>query len=746
MSRTSLRILESPGNLSAFLVNSYHFISQQVSAIEVVFNPPHFYALFANLVRRLASDGLCVLPESSEFLVVDSEPSVQMLGIFINILEFYNTQKLVNDFDTFEHWKSLLARVSDRKEVLTDLSFLQSSSFRPTLLSLQKTYQNRFNNRMSQTTLQNPKSDRMNAEHPFNAAEALTLHNNSSEMLDSLPSFDKSSVLSPPLPPTATATSSSSLSLQAQPPPSHISSLQLTDPANDPLDVLTVIHHLLAAPVQPDNTHPRRVIKHVHQILYRESDLDPNMIFTEAIFDEDDITLLRRIARCQKLCEERNNLNCIENPFHFLTLLLPLLNSDDLSIRTRTRDLCKTILTHLRISPSADGPLRPTRLAFFDFDGLLAIDLKVIDSWDHLALLRQLSVEFVVWLFFAPPSPTHPQAWLSAFLLRFEHAHQHVAYAVSSLRTMQKQGFVRYDPFDIDLVYLQFLSCQHGVQFPPTYTTHLVNHPELHVQPVAIHPFMSSHHTSLHPKYRKKVYPMDLFFERQLRSKPNQLFNYKLADFIKLSKRHLCSPLVALHSLFLRGQHFSFSRPDRVSLWLMIVIMHQGIFSSDVDAFETLCRFFPPPRLIGLFVSDESTLVRREGMWEVQLEHLRRLFLCTVPFGDCVSLASFFGMLSPVDSSEKEVLRLNQTRDALIDLHWASIPTGFDSPLLARLPALLSCQRELLPSILRQTELASLVKLNDRAPSKPQRRTFENFTIVDQSGHARFTRFAVILA
>ncbi|KAK2945001.1 hypothetical protein BLNAU_20078 [Blattamonas nauphoetae] len=343
----------------------------------------------------------------------------------------------------------------------------------------------------------------------------------------------------------------------------------------------------------------------------------------------------------------------------------------------------------------------------FDFDGFLATDLNITDIFDNACnFVRR---------FFISNAVSMPFQWRLDFLLSFEKRHQMMLRLSTDPSSPSNQK--RYRNFLIPLAITlgSFLSVIRGCEFPPPLTEAIINHLDSspHTSLHEVNEIYFLNHPSIATKHRHSFFPMDLMFERYLRSDPNTFFRVWFDMSYYTPDKFIFTPYVGLHSLLLRYPRLNLEILALTNLMSMLFIS-----VSDQDTIPTemnfLFGFFPSPLLLDTLLSS-SHLVR------VPLKSWIRFFaiFCnycafSAPFGACSSLAQVFKMLAPFDSNpeqyELDVLR--RAGDRVVSLHWLNIPSHFDSPLLCHLHSLAGAQRGVLQTLSFDFGIPSLVTPN----------------------------------
>ncbi|KAK2941733.1 hypothetical protein BLNAU_23355 [Blattamonas nauphoetae] len=257
-----------------------------------------------------------------------------------------------------------------------------------------------------------------------------------------------------------------------------------------------------------------------------------------------------------------------------------------------------------------------------------------------------------------------------------------------------------------------FLSVFRGCDFPSALTELITSDLDFspHNWSYCVAPDFYLNHTSINPKHRHSFFPMDLMFERYLRNNPGSI----LIGVPYLSqctpRKFLSIPCVGLHSLLLRCLQLNLDQQTLANLTGMFFdeVSFQDATQAEI---QNLFAFFPPPRFIDTLLSTPQLVRSTIDIWLWFISIFDNFGVFTTPFGACSSLAEVFKMLSPFDSNpyQNETNWLNQVGEMVVSLHWLSIPTHFDSPLLCHLPSLAGAQRGVLQTLSSHSGIPSLV-------------------------------------
>ncbi|KAK2955903.1 hypothetical protein BLNAU_9063 [Blattamonas nauphoetae] len=678
----------------------------------------------------------CFVPTPHSFLRgSDVERSEKLLIAVEKVQETHSLKIVQNLHFDWKEWVTMMEMVEKGVTALTDLSFLQSRCFRPTLEALQAKHQNRANPpRIEENSRAESSSEELHANqsrHPFLFAGSL--HSSSTISTETrLPSQHSSfssdtQLLSSPQP--------------ARPNPHTSRDVSILHSR----EVLTVIHSLLSKP-QIDSF-PWKLRSKLTSEKEVELALTLSTIpvslderFGPSIFSEqDDNTLVQSLNRCLKVIRTTQSLQCIDDldsffaiivtglhnsnefiaTFNF-TIFIEILNFNSIldpradqfrTLRSAFRDgtwreqMALLFLWRTWLSKRAQGaPGRDMCVTDFTFDGFMTTDMTDGQLFDE-------ACRFILVLFSSTNASMTGQ-WKLNFILQFEQRHCMMDRLADKPGT-RLGGLKSNLHLAIEHIYIaEVMSLYHGYDFPSELTQlitiDLTNNP--HLFSPAPNPALFLNHTSIAPKHRLSFFPMDLIFERFLRNNPTAFFqNFQPPPTAFSQKKFLSTPLVGLHSLLVRCIRVHFNeRTLTVFMDILGYLADQQVTSDD---FHQLYSSFPPPRLLDLLLSSPHLVKVQKDLWTKFLFILWSLCGIVAPFGASSSLARVFKMLTPFDSNpdDREVTLLRFVGDLVVSLHWLNIPAHFDSPLLCHLPSLASAQRGVLQTLSSHSGIISLV-------------------------------------
>ncbi|KAK2956354.1 hypothetical protein BLNAU_8721 [Blattamonas nauphoetae] len=631
------------------------------------------------------------IPADHSFLRGDDvEDSEQLLDAVKKVKKSHSMETVRNAcFDHFE-WVKMMEFIEKDAKFGSDLSFLQSHCFRATLLSLQSKHQLRANPPQPEESNETESSqNEMNTS--ITRLPIDTHHGIRQTSLSANPLYDSSS------------------------------------PNNRPLHFSDSV---VDASFQPT---PHFV--------------DENEKFDVSLFDEaDDQRVVAALRRCHTVLEATKSTECIVNLDTFRTFLVAGLHSSNFAIQMECyRLFFRSAELHWTADDPFNSKFQNLHKAFrdgtiwekiallhlwmrwfdfgdrdehgqmmvesdFDFDGFLAADLAITPLFDEACCF----VERIVVLKKVSMTPK----WKLDFLLSFEKRHQMMSRLTNEPSPSSKLERPKFFLSQFAITLGSFLSVFRGCDFPSALTEVIASDLDSSRQEFMnrVSPTFFLNHTSINPKHRHSFFPMDLMFERYLRTGPGAFFE-GWADLSDCpSRKFLFTPCVGLHSLLHRCPKLDLDQPSLARLLLLLILEYSDQETTPTDLVKLFC-YFPPPRLFDAFLSPP----RLDGPF-FPIENLILVTFCdfgeyVTPFGACSSLAKVFKILAPYDSNpeRKELNRLNIVGDQVVSLHWLNIPAHFDSPLLCHLPSLAGAQRGVLQTLSSHSGIPSLV-----TPNTPQ--------------------------
>ncbi|KAK2960726.1 hypothetical protein BLNAU_4381 [Blattamonas nauphoetae] len=602
------------------------------------------------------------------------------------------------DPDLFEEakrvmsWMELLQKVAFGEEVLADISFLKSSIFGPTLLSLQEKFQrltwpvDGFLGTVNRWEENSPPTSPSEAQLD-SSTESLSVNSSPHDFFESR------------LEPSFQAPSSSSRFQQK--------SFQLQ----------TIFHALYTShptSLAPSHSFQSELYPEDTFLESHTRDINPTEKFSSKLFDEeDDEKLVRSLIRCRSVCGLVGAEKCILGFHRFVDQTVSCIGTSN----PRLRRAASSLFDHL-IDTSSVIPLLPhhwNRLRFAFRDGwpeeqiaLLRISSKWIESslaghyllpfpatqfdWDGLMLadLRPThalisSVFLIISLHHRAIQDEIGRDEATRIILSFER-HQH---AVSRIVPMFPE-FVRSEPISHSsttlISYCLLVSLQSNCDFPPTLTNFLKTHPEIDVN--ALLPFQNNLvflcHSAL-SGYQQDRPPLDLIFERVLRTNPLDFFLHPSQPDVDLPPSILNTALCGFHALCHRRAHLNLMESEAV--WSVQPLLNSHWLFNTPLITHTFPLFlcFPPPLVVRFFLpalSSKTDRVYLVSLLPALKLMMSTLLIVTAPFGDSHSLKELFR--SSQQQSTDDVDRSHELMivSRCMSLEMLNIPTGFESALV----------------------------------------------------------------
>ncbi|KAK2958390.1 hypothetical protein BLNAU_6660 [Blattamonas nauphoetae] len=546
-------------------------------------------------------------------------------------------------------WRELIEKIVSGEEVENDKSFLKLSFFRPTLLSLQAKCQHLASS-----------SDGSEDTH-----------------LDS--------------------------SLQSISSTTHFKL--------ESLKLVTLLHSLVTSPLPPSL--PKQSPDDSFQTIltfYPLNDLDPTERFDSSLFDEeDDEILTKSLIRCFSVCDLVGVDQCIVDLPTFFDRTVSTLGSSNHQVRFAASSLNDRLhkmlsviyqLPHvwnrlrsafrdgfpeeqyalIRISTAwinatiVDHSLPPFPFTEFDWDGLFTTDLSdmftFLVSLRLIMAIRRSSVEDKI-----------ERAQANHIILSFERHQQ-----VSSRLDLEFEDFVQENLGDefvgMLLSYSLLMTLLVQSDFPSSETTFLTTHPEMDVRfllPIQ-HNFVLLCHTSLN-QHKPKQPPLDLLFERTLRTNPLAFFLPFIDPRIDMAHSLLNTSLCGFHALCRRRVHLDLMDTEYVQTGKHLINSHRMFTSPFISDTFLLFLHFPPPLVVRFFLP----FLWLDSSHDFLVDPLRlimlTLLLFTAPFGDCHSLKELFQSVRHRNNVDHDSSTDVSVTTRCQKLEWLNIPTGFGSAL-----------------------------------------------------------------
>ncbi|KAK2947589.1 hypothetical protein BLNAU_17494 [Blattamonas nauphoetae] len=678
-----------------------------------------FSRIMVALIEHFVASGDLILPNSSptdhsHSLTVpnhsflrwnDAESSEKLLNAVKEIKETHSLETVRNAHSDWKVWMRMMLMVVHGAESLSDLSFLQSRCLRATLLSLQTKHQ------LRAIPPQTEENDRtvVSCEHELDGCRHFTpllhhLHRNFHPIAPSL--FSR--------PPNFIDRQHRPRIVHLHPDLSPVHSVVFVFLASSIADhsrqILSSIHLILTRPPPPSISWLSR--------RYHPSDseldtlfvtpprfIDENETFTVSLFDEtDDVKLMTSLNRCLAVVKATKSAKCIDDIDTFRTRLLAGVYSSNLAVQSHCHRLFFQFGDILRIvdDPHDD---RFVGLRTAIIDGSTVEKNTLLEVWGRwLEFMYQCRNGQMM-----SKSDFNFRAFLAADMS--SHVQQRgldVRALEGGLPAAEQSEHYR-SPFATTLG--SILSVFRGFDFP-TVLTELIR-TDLDPNPKKfshwVNPAFFLNHTSIAPKHRPSFFPMDLMFERYLRTDPDAFLREWPDPTLCTSSKFLHNPFVGLHSLLLRCPNL------HLDLRAFDQIVSMFFFETDHPAAQALIHqlfcYLPPPHLTHTLLSSPSIVTVNHSLWLAFLNVFCEYCVFSAPFGACSSLAEVFKLLSPFDLSpnQEELESLSVAGETVVSLHWLSIPAHFDSPLICHLPSLAAAQRVSLQHLSSLSGIPSLV-------------------------------------
>ncbi|KAK2953866.1 hypothetical protein BLNAU_11126 [Blattamonas nauphoetae] len=729
----------SPTDLFQYFVNCFVCIDKTRTPSANPFFIKNIAAVFAFVILLPKNRQHC-RPTVHSFLLGDHvELSEQLLDAVKKVKETHSMEKVQNSYFDWKEWVTMMETIEQDVTRENNLSILQSRCLRATLLSLQTKHQLRANTtsiyETSRTVFSSDDSPTRTPRLPFYPDESINATDVSSSLLYSFISTQIS------LP--SSQWSSNSRTVASEQACFHTDSIVCHSQ-----QVLLTLHTILTRPHptsfswnnRPSFTPESVLDAYVNQF---PDFFDLNEIFDISLFDDtDDRKVVASLNRCHAVLNATQSTKCIADVDNFQLLLLSGLRSSNHAVQIKCFNLFFEIGTVLQIAHDPreqrfedlrmafrDGTLwekitllklwarwffvttrignaKPMNEADFDFDGFLAADVSDIRLFDHAS-------QFLANLLFCDATSISLK-WKLDFVFQFEKRNQMMSRLSIDPSSSSEQKRSRH--FQSSLAYTlgSILSIYCGCDFPSELTELITIDLNLSPQNLwnRVNPAFFLNHTSIAPKSRHSFFPMDLMFERTLRDDPDAFFERQADLDFCTSRAFLHTPNVGLHSLLLRCPTLNL---DQHSLFHLLLILFLDIdLDSTPDDLRTLFGYFPPPRLFDTLLSSPRLVRTTFDIWVHFLIIFVGFGVLTAPFGACSSLAKVFKLLAPFDSNQDqdELNVLSQAEEIVVSLHWLSIPSHFDSPLLCHLPSLAGAQRDVLQTLCSHSGIPSLFKPN----------------------------------
>ncbi|KAK2951248.1 hypothetical protein BLNAU_13864 [Blattamonas nauphoetae] len=685
-----------------------------------------------------------VLTPHSFLLGAQAETSEKLLEVVDKVKETHSLEVVRNLHFDWKEWVTMMEMVEQGVTALTDLSFLQSRCFRPTLEALQVKHQHIIKPPQNEESsrAESSSEDLHSEQFPMPFRFKGSQHSLSTISTETqLPSQHSSSSSD-----SQHSSSSSDTQILSSPQPHQRNQHPLRKASSiHSHAILTVIHSLLSKPpidsfpwILRTGLIPEKELEIAATFSRGPVSLDER--FGPSLFDEpDDTKITESLARCWEVIRTTQSLQCIDDLDSFGTLVIQNLHSSPQIIAA----FCYKLFIHLtHLLPVLDpraGQFRTLRTAFrdgtqieqqallylwriwlhsrpidrneqkmrvadFDFDGFMAADMTDTQLFDE-------ACQFVIVLI-SSNNASITEQWKSDFILQFEKKNRMLDRLAGRQGPWTNERKSTLTRTTTHIYIAEMMSVFHGFAFPSELaeliTIDLNSSPHRYER--FINPAVFLNHTSIAPKHRHFFFPMDLMFERYVRDNPIAFFQNPQPHRTLFRERwFLHSPMVGLHSLFVRSIPLSLTQTT-LSFLLTYVV---GFEDRHVlfNEFHDLYSAFPPPRLLDRLLSSSRLVKADIFIWSRYLVHVWSLCESVAPFGECSSLAKVFKMLAPFDSNldEHEKNMFSKVGTVVVFLHWLNIPAHFDSPLICHLHSLAGAQRGVLQTLSSHSGIPSLV-------------------------------------
>ncbi|KAK2954229.1 hypothetical protein BLNAU_10884 [Blattamonas nauphoetae] len=642
----------SPTDLSQYFKGLFHDFYETDNPSSFLFLIHNLTTFFTRFVHHPDNRSNFIPAEHSFLRGNDVEYSEELRDAVKRIKETHSYKAVQNTYYDWAEWVTMMEMVKQRVFSLNDLSFLQSRCFRATLLSLQTKHQLRANPlNIEETNETESSSDEISTSTRLPSVIDVTWN-----LMDVAPSQLSTSISTQ----TALPSQQSSSELQL------LTSDQLVIHADSIVrhsrQILSAIHLLLTRPPPtsfPWNIRPSFPSKSFFDSVERplSPDFDLDETFGTSLFDEtDDQTVVESLRRCRAVVRATQSTECIGDVHTFRTLLIAGLHSSNFYI---VFECCVLFFALADLLPTVDDPrdsqFQSLRTAFSDGTVgqklvLLHLWVRWLDNKDRDRLGRKMAVsdfdfDGILTTDLSDPDLFNKACFFIDKILDSDVVSMSVQWRLDFLLSFEKRHQMMSQLITTDL------------DFSPHKLSSQVN------------PFFYLSHTSIAPKHRHSFFPMDLMFERLDQHQLLQLARLFFVE-INLSEQHT-------------------KKQDHLNLFAR----------------------FPPPRLLDTLLTSPHVARESHYIWIGFLFFFRDVGHYTVPFGACSSLAKVFKMLAPFDSTPEQIELdvVSGVGEIVVFLHWLSIPSHFDSPLLCHLPSLAGAQRGILQTLSSHFGIPSLV-------------------------------------
>ncbi|KAK2955906.1 hypothetical protein BLNAU_9066 [Blattamonas nauphoetae] len=550
----------SPQDYSQYFLDLCDGVLESNPGIELYLNT-HLAHLFCRSVLYPFNRDSFVLTPHSFLRGSDVERSEQLLNAVDEVKEIHSLEVVRNLHFDWKEWVTMMEMVEKGVTALTDLSFLQSRCFRPTLEVLQVNHQLRATPpRIEESSRAESSSEDRRSElsHPpfvFNSSIHTTSTISSDTQL-----------------PSQFFSSSSDAQILSSPQPHQLHQHPLRQASSiHSLEILTVLHTLLSRPqiksfpyvLRRDITPEKEL-----EIWYANSrtPVSLNETFGPSVFNEtNDKKLMQTLTRCWEVIRSTKSTQCIDDQDSFLTLVIAGVNHSSQMIAVVCANLFLKIINFLPVLDPRADQFRTLRNAFRD--GTQVEQRTLLNLWrtwfDPQIKGRtgpSMRVDDFTFNVFLAADMTDTPLFDDA-CFHFEKNHRVMDRLAGQPGPWSNEIQSKLTFTISHIFFAEMLSIFHGYCFPSELTESIVidlNHVpgKLAFQ---IHPMFHLNYTSIAPKHRLSFFPMDLIFERCLRENPDVFFGGHPDLTICSVRKFIYTPVIGLHSLLVRSIPISFN-------------------------------------------------------------------------------------------------------------------------------------------------------------------------------------------
>ncbi|KAK2951092.1 hypothetical protein BLNAU_13935 [Blattamonas nauphoetae] len=478
--------------------------------------------------------------------------------------------------------------------------------------------------------------------------------------------------------------------------------------------------------ITPSRTIPPELFASGTVIQSQTRNTDPTETFDKSIFDEEDNEkLAQSLIRCRSVCDVVGADKCIRNISAFVHQTVSAIGSSHTLLRAaafalfrclvqtpkdffemkETKWYCRSLVIRLwpslwtRLSSQierqpeeqlafvrlastwlvesrADRSLSPFPFAEFDWEILYSADLSwkthFYEALDLVMSIRSCSSEEQIGI-----------AAARQIIFNFEHRHNAFSRITSDSRHLVRGKFRKVTAESL-ISYSLLMTLVRRCEFPDNITSFITEHPEIDAHTLLLdfeNELLYLCHTSLNP-HKPHQPPLDLLFERTLRTNPLRFFLHSKVTYSIISSSVRNTSLCGFHALCRRGIHISLIESE--------VIKNRQHFLSSYGMFLTplftrtfnLFLHFTPPLVVRFFLPILLPQSNCEGIVDGMKVVLSALIHITAPFGDCLSLKELYHSIKPQHNVISDWSPDSDVTSGFQALEWLSIPTGFGSALI----------------------------------------------------------------